>query len=181
MSDDPTDSNPAGTTDSDDGGDASESRGVDDERPEGADASEAAPLADLAQRVSDRHDARADEQGPASGPDLGDDEPTAAADEDPFEEVSVGDIDEEELWASLEEPAEPTAAVGAEASARTVTPETDPSADTTEHVVDKTEYCQRCPHLDDPPELACTHEGTEIVEVTDSDHFRVRNCPIVEE
>lgn len=41
------------------------------------------------------------------------------------------------------------------------------------------ETCHGCPHLGDPPELACTHEGTEILAMPDTDHFRVADCPIV--
>lgn len=55
----------------------------------------------------------------------------------------------------------------------------DPEAD--EHIVDKQEYCQRCEYLGEPPALRCTNEGTEIVEVVDSEHFRVRSCPMVSE
>ncbi|MEZ3117073.1 hypothetical protein RYH80_14245 [Halobaculum sp. MBLA0147] len=65
-------------------------------------------------------------------------------------------------------------------------PDAEPAAEAVdevgqEHVVDKRQYCQQCPHLADPPELGCTHEGTEIVEVTDAEHFRVRACPVIGE
>lgn len=39
--------------------------------------------------------------------------------------------------------------------------------------------CHGCPHFGDPPELACTHEGTDILAMVDSDHFRVADCPMV--
>ncbi|ESP88209.1 hypothetical protein K933_10375, partial [Candidatus Halobonum tyrrellensis G22] len=45
-------------------------------------------------------------------------------------------------------------------------------------VVNKREYCQQCPHLAAPPEMACTHEGTAIVELLDGDDVRVRGCPV---
>ena len=41
------------------------------------------------------------------------------------------------------------------------------------------ETCHSCPHFGDPPELHCTHEGTDILAMTDADHFRVADCPIV--
>lgn len=39
--------------------------------------------------------------------------------------------------------------------------------------------CHGCPHFGTPPELACTHEGTDILAMVDSDHFRVADCPMV--
>ncbi|MFB6252523.1 MAG: hypothetical protein ABEI27_12720 [Halobellus sp.] len=189
MSDEPNGSDPTLPSDPNDGDDdASEShvddvsdRRLDEQESEYEAPSEAAPLADLAERVSERHGEPNTTRGAMSVNETEGDGPTADVEEGPFEEVSVGDIDEEELWASLEESDEPTAAIGADASAEAVTPDAGPSVEATEHVVAKEVYCQRCPHLDDPPDLACTHSGTEIVAVTDSDHFRVRNCPMVDE
>jgi hypothetical protein len=95
---------------------------------------------------------------------------------DPFEEMAVEEeIDGELLWEDLlseEEMSEAERAVGAGASATEVGPDT-----REEHVVEKDQFCGRCPYLTEPPMLACEHDGTEIVEVADSDHFRVRNCP----
>ena len=39
--------------------------------------------------------------------------------------------------------------------------------------------CHGCPHFGDPPELACTNGGTDILAMVDSDHFRVADCPMV--
>jgi len=39
--------------------------------------------------------------------------------------------------------------------------------------------CHSCPHFGEPPELACTHEGTDILAMPDSEHFRVADCPMV--
>lgn len=39
--------------------------------------------------------------------------------------------------------------------------------------------CHGCRFFADPPDLACTHAGTEIRRVVDTDHFEVVNCPIV--
>ncbi|MFC7096811.1 hypothetical protein [Halobaculum marinum] len=116
-----------------------------------------APFGDLARTVAERRERR-----------------EAATDPEPFESVEVGDVDEDDLWASLAtddagapDP-DPTAAEAVSS----------PADDRPEHVVDKREYCQRCPFLSAPPVVACEHEGTDIAEVVDADHFRVRGCPM---
>lgn len=146
-----------------------------------------APLSDLARHVSDRRRGReptdsasrrsgdaeqATERGGASG-----------GSDDPFRQMSVAEIDEEVLWSSLEGGEEPTVTVGPAEPAGAgdlADEEATATANANETVVPKGEYCQKCPYLHDPPELACTHEGTEIVAVEDADHFRVRDCPMVE-
>lgn len=47
--------------------------------------------------------------------------------------------------------------------------------------VSKHSYCERCEHFSPPPEVECSHEGTEILEFTDMETARVLDCPIVEE
>ncbi|MCU4719519.1 hypothetical protein [Halapricum hydrolyticum] len=47
--------------------------------------------------------------------------------------------------------------------------------------VDKHSFCEQCRYFTDPPEIACTHEGTEILTFLDVDTVRVADCPIVEE
>ena len=161
-----------------------------------------APLADLARRMGrersgdDRESADLDadlSEGPPPDPD-----------EDPFDRMSVGEVDEEALWSSLG--AEELGGIGPDAGvdANTgVTADATTAANTDvdspgenaaagpgspdgtapvgrEEIVPKSDYCQSCPYLDSPPELACTHEGTEIVEVVDTEQFRVRNCPMVD-
>ena len=97
------------------------------------------------------------------------------ADADPFEEMEVEDLDEEDVWTSLSEAEEPDVKIGGEA-----TPvETEEGV--TDHIVDKREYCQRCPHFTEPPTVACSHEGTAIVEAVTTDEFRVRGCPMISE
>lgn len=96
--------------------------------------------------------------------------------EDPFEEMDVGDVDADNVWEALgEQPDEDP--VDGESMDRTGRPDVDRS----EHVVDKRQYCQRCPYLSAPPDVACKHDGTEIVEVVSSDQFLVRGCPMVAE
>jgi hypothetical protein len=122
-----------------------------------------APLDDLAREVRARREAR-DSRASVD-----------EEDDDLFESVEVADVDDEAVWESfVEGEAEPEAEVGLGAEARD-------AADPDEHVVPKRTFCQRCPHFSAPPETACTHEGTAIVEVVDADHFRVRHCPVVED
>lgn len=150
-----------------------------------------APLSDLAERMSrqrrDRSDVDSAEPAPDIEPELSEG-PPPEPDDDPFDRMSVGEIDEEELWSSLGSDdagvgvgAAPDAgSLGGVEPASGVESVDGAGPETREHVVPKDKYCQSCPYLDDPPELACTHEGTEIVEVVDSERFRVRNCPMVE-
>ena len=49
------------------------------------------------------------------------------------------------------------------------------------YVVDKGNFCERCRHLSDPPEVRCTNPGTTIDEFVDKEHVRVSSCPVVEE
>lgn len=99
-----------------------------------------------------------------------------------FEEVEVGEIDSEEVWdAVVEGTLEPDELLGEEP--RTSPDESDigPAAAATdapdEHVISKREYCQRCEFFSKPPEVSCENPGTEILELVDNDHFRVRSCP----
>lgn len=142
--------------DAETGGDA-------DEEPPGS--TDDAPLADLAREVRERRAAEDSEADAAADPEL---------DDDPFESVDVGDVDDEAVWESfVSGEMDPAEGVGLGADVREASDE--------DHVVSKREFCQQCPHLSDPPASTCTHEGTTIVEVIDADHFRVRNCPIVVE
>ena len=126
--------------------------------------SDDAPLGDLAQEVRARREAR---ESDADGSDLPDD--------DLFESVEVDQVDDEAVWESfVEGETGPEDRVGLGADA-------EQAVDPDEHVVPKRDFCQRCPHFTAPPETACSHEGTTIVEVVDPDSFRVRNCPVVED
>jgi hypothetical protein len=177
MSDDgdgPAADDPAGTAEHDDG-----SRGDD------------APLSELAERINrQRTDRSGDDaaEPPDFDPEVSEEPP--APDDDPFDRMSVGEIDEETLWSSLgsEESVGVGVDVDADAGGSSLGDvEPDPEVESVddgsaaqEHVVPKDKYCQSCPYLAAPPELRCTNEGTEIVAVVDSERFRVRNCPMVE-
>ena len=111
------------------------------------------PLADLAEDVDARRD--------RSGEDVFE----AAFAEQPFEEV-----DDDTVWDDDGDDESKFGAVGEviEAGERT-------------YVVSKRNFCERCRHFSDPPDVRCTHEGTEIREFVDMDHVRLYSCPIVEE
>ena len=99
-------------------------------------------------------------------------------DEGPFQEMSVGTVDTEDAWDRLlsDDGTDDDLAVGAGASPTDL----DAVGGRNEHVVPKEQFCSHCPHLSDPPTVECKHDGTEILEVTDSEHFRVRDCPFTE-
>jgi len=129
---------------------------------EDGESGEDAPLSDLRRDV--------DERGDREDPDDDDFEEL-------FAEMEVGDVDEAEVWAELADSAdEPVVDPGVVTEA--VGESADADGDTT--VVEKS-LCHGCPHFADPPETACTHDGTTIEAEVDTDHFRVRNCPVVAE
>lgn len=103
----------------------------------------------------------------------------AAALEDAFERMDVDGPAEEDVWESLDADVDAAAGFGAAAGLGETT--SVPGQGDTEHVVSKRTYCQQCPHFTSPPEVACTHEGTTIVEAVGFDEFRVRNCPMISE
>ncbi|SEH48908.1 hypothetical protein SAMN05192561_1034 [Halopenitus malekzadehii] len=157
----------------------------------------AADPADTTGRGRDELDRMVDELAIDADPtdaDPADVDPADTAADDPFEAMDV-DVGEVDVWGTLEtddlgsvESAPPTeSALDAESGPRPNAAtdfaddagEFGESPEYDDRVVDKREYCQRCPHSTDPPTMACTHEGTQIVEVIEMDRFRVRNCPMV--
>ncbi|QLD84194.1 hypothetical protein HWV23_00230 [Natronomonas halophila] len=104
--------------------------------------------------------------------------------DDPFEEVDIEEIDEDDVWEEITGETDDTdvETVGeAEISTGESALAAEAAADENEAIVRKSSYCQKCEFFADPPEVACTNEGTEIVELVDSDRFRVRNCPVVKQ
>lgn len=142
----------------------SEAESVEDPADDSPDPS-AAPLSDLA--------------GDLSEGDL------AATEEDLFERKETPEIDREALWRQVAD--EETAERAIEEM--DIDADEDPGVETPspteregiERVVEKSSYCHACPHFSGPPEVRCTHGGTEILEAVDMEHFRVVDCPIVEE
>ncbi|MDS0477749.1 hypothetical protein [Natrinema sp. 1APR25-10V2] len=112
---------------------------------------ESEPLGDLAATVAERSDA--DSSDPAF--------------DDLFDRQDVADVETDELWVRLES----DDANGPSEAIR--------SADRTVREVEKRAYCQDCEHFADPPETACTREGTDILAVPTVTTFRVADCPVV--
>lgn len=130
-----------------------------------ASAADDGPLGDLRRDV----ESRKGEGGSRTGQ-PGTDDGTEA---DHFAEMDVDDVDTEEIWADLlfEDDEPPEGAF----EAADVDLEDRPGT-----VVSKS-LCHRCRYFGDPPELHCTHEGTTIHELVDMDHYRVTDCPMVDE
>lgn len=85
--------------------------------------------------------------------------------DDAFESVDVEQVDPDLVWQELTS-AESRGSVG-EAQKRTYAE------------VSKHSYCEQCEHFSEPPDVHCTHEGTEIVEFLDMETVRLVDCPIV--
>ena len=134
------------------------------------------PFDELGFPDTGRGDASDDAAGRDAPGDSGDSGDEMEALDDAFEQMDVDGPTEEDVWESLDADAADgfgAAGLGGTASV--------PGGRDTEHVVAKRTYCQQCPHFTSPPEAACTHEGTTIVEAVGFDEFRVRNCPMVSE
>ncbi|MFC7314811.1 hypothetical protein ACFQNI_20040 [Salinirubellus salinus] len=106
-------------------------------------------------------------------------ERTPATDDDLFEAMDRDELDDEAEVVDrvLEgEGVETTAdAVGTpDGAAAEAVPDRD------EVVVSKRRYCEGCRYFTTPPETACEHPGTDILELVDVEHFRVADCPVVE-
>jgi len=131
--------------------------------------------------ATDSEDLRLDDH-PFSDPEAGarkrrldpdEDDPFAGMDvvpgEDPFESGDWGaGGDDESVWEDLSEPVEPETTTTEEGGRRL-------------SEVNKHSFCEQCEHFTGPPEIACTNEGTEILEFLDMETVRVADCPIVEE
>ncbi|MFC7073236.1 hypothetical protein ACFQJ7_11745 [Halovenus rubra] len=84
-----------------------------------------------------------------------------------FEEQETDGIDPDTVWKEL-------------ASAESDR-ETDERYERTFADVSKHSYCEQCEHFSSPPDVACTNEGTDIVEFLDVETVRVVDCPVVKE
>jgi len=93
------------------------------------------------------------------------DETDASDLDDVFTSQDVADLDVDAVWEQVE-----SGGVGDRGDVAVE-----------ERVVPKANFCQRCEFFSSPPSVACGHEGTEILELVDTDSFRVRNCPKVAE
>lgn len=94
------------------------------------------------------------------------------ADEAPFEDLEsvfedrgVEEMDPDAVWDRLRSSPEP----GADSD--------EPAyADVPKH-----RYCEQCRFFSAPPDISCSHEGTEILEFLDTETVRVVDCPVVAE
>jgi len=112
------------------------------------------PLGDLASDVSRRRSDREAE---------GDLFETA------FDEVGVDDVEIEEVWAEL----------GATELSSEADEDGGRDREQSDVQVQNKNVCHGCEHFSTPPEMRCNHDGTEIREITDTDHYEVVDCPMM--
>jgi hypothetical protein len=80
--------------------------------------------------------------------------------------MEVGDVEVEEVWAEL--------------GSDDLTGESDADAESGPEVrVQDKHVCHGCEYFSTPPEMHCEHEGTEIREVADTEHYEVLDCPMI--
>jgi hypothetical protein len=87
--------------------------------------------------------------------------------DDVFEQMDVGELDPDKVWESIAE-AEEEGSI----------------SQRKERIyaeVSKHRYCEQCEFFSDPPDVHCSHEGTEILEFLDQTTVRVVDCPVVAE
>ncbi|SDK67883.1 hypothetical protein [Natronorubrum texcoconense] len=119
------------------------------------------PLSDLATAADERQSAARgrERDGDAESPSTSDPDF-----DDLFDREDVTEIDADRLWTELEsDPDEPTTR----------------SDDREIRDLDSGSYCHQCEHFSAPPAVACTREGTDILEMTAFETFRVADCPVV--
>jgi len=129
---------------------------------------------------SDSEDVEAVDTEPEADHPLGDPTVEPAVDDargregDPFEamgeaftEMQVEGVDPDDVWQRLTS-AESRGSVQRE-------------ADRVYAEVSKHSYCEQCEFFSEPPDVDCSHEGTEIVEFLDMETVRVVDCPVVTE
>ncbi|MFB6112134.1 MAG: hypothetical protein ABEJ35_06325 [Halobacteriaceae archaeon] len=116
-----------------------------------------APMEELARRVEQRQEEAKD----------GADEERL---EEAFEPVEQPNVDVDEVWADLNS--------GSEDEPITTGETVETAVDGDVRVIPK-RTCHTCPYFGAPPDLHCTHDGTEIREVVSPDEFEVVDCPMV--
>lgn len=98
-----------------------------------------------------------------------------------FEEMDVSDVDTDAVWDSVL--TEETEAEGSDPISPNVDIDPAVTVESTvgaDHIVPKDDYCESCQYFSTPPEVACSYEDAEVVEILEAGQFRVRNCPVVE-
>lgn len=84
-----------------------------------------------------------------------------------FERMDADAVETDAVWADLDSLQEQGSA--AERDRRTYAE------------ISKHSFCEQCEHFSGPPEVRCTHDGTEILEFPDMETVRVVDCPVVAE
>lgn len=159
------------------------------------------PFADVEGVESEQVGLGIRETGEADADAAADDPFTALESDDPatdfgpsendlFTEVEVDDVDDESVWAELagdDAQTAPDADADVDLSpepsveGESLPEETDePTPTATETIVQKRSYCEKCEYFSEPPEVGCGYPDGEIVELIDTERFKVRNCPIVD-
>lgn len=86
---------------------------------------------------------------------------------DAFEEMDTDEIDPDSVWQEL---------TSAESRGSISDQQQRIFAEVSKH-----SYCEACEYFTGPPDIECTHEGTEIIEFLDMETVRLVDCPIVAE
>ncbi|WP_207588165.1 hypothetical protein [Halomontanus rarus] len=121
------------------------------------------PLGELATAVGTRGSRSSRSDIDVETPDEAD---TAAL----FEHEDVEGIDRDALWEQIQRGERETDT--ADGSVQTDT-------DREIREVQKRDYCHGCEHFENPPEVGCRHEGSDILEFPTLETVRVADCPIV--
>ena len=131
---------------------------------EGASSDDTVPAADSGP-PGDDHDLSADVDPFADVPDREGD--PFGGGESVFERVDVGEVDADEVWASMTDD---------EGDEEPVAPDESRYAEVSKHA-----YCEQCEFFAEPPDAHCTHASAEIIEYLDMDRVRLLDCPVVAE
>ena len=143
------------------------------------------PLGDLAATVVDGEggtDGRTADRDAAER-----DDPTGDPDDalgEFFDREDVADVDRERLWERLEGETETDSDAG-DGDANRRSSDDARTGDVVRgdereiREIDKGSYCHQCEHFAEPPTVACTREGTAILELPSVETFRVADCPVV--
>jgi hypothetical protein len=130
----------------------------------------------------------------AEGPTAGMESADALSDGDPvgetavdgrgeelFEEMDVAEVDADAVWESVvADESSPDLDADVSDTPGGVQFHADVEPDEGDgSVVPKDDYCESCAFFTAPPEVACEYDGSSIVEVVDTERFRVRGCPVV--
>lgn len=98
-----------------------------------------------------------------------------------FDEAGVEGVDPDEVWDRLTGEADPTEPIAEDQDRDRDQDQDQDEAEDDVVDVSKHAFCETCEFFSPPPEVSCTHPGTDILEFVDVETVRVANCPIVAE